>query len=132
MGHQKNYSWELKLQMAQLLETGEQNPSQISRDYHITRSLLYFWWQMYQEQGEAAFRPTQAVLSPPHVEQPQTAPDQIAHLERPCGQQAAEIDLLREKIDYIHLSQRVAFEKSCFTALVYLMSLSSTKIIILK
>ena len=72
MEHQKNYSWELKLQMAQLLETGEQNPSQISRDYHITRSLLHFWWQVYQEQGEAAFRLTQAVLSPPHVEQLQT------------------------------------------------------------
>jgi transposase-like protein len=41
MGHQRNYSWEFKLQMIQLLEKGEQNPSQISRDHHVTRSLLY-------------------------------------------------------------------------------------------
>ncbi len=60
MGHQRSYSWEFKLQMVQLLEKGEQNPSQISRDHHVTRSLLYVWWQLYREQGEAAFMPTQA------------------------------------------------------------------------
>ena len=31
MGHKRNYTWEFKLQMVQLLEKGEQNPSQISR-----------------------------------------------------------------------------------------------------
>ena len=41
MGHKRSYSWEFKLQMVQLLEKGEQNPSQISRDHHVTRSLLY-------------------------------------------------------------------------------------------
>jgi transposase-like protein len=46
--------------MIQLLERGEQNPSQISRDHHVTRSSLYVWWQLYQERGEAAFVPTQA------------------------------------------------------------------------
>jgi transposase-like protein len=60
MGHQRSYSWECKLQMVQLLEKGEQNPSQISRDHHVTRSLLYVWWQLYRERGEAAFVPTQA------------------------------------------------------------------------
>ncbi len=60
MGHQGSYSWEFKLQMVQLLEKGEQNPSQISRDHHVTRSLLYVWWQLYRERGEAAFVPTQA------------------------------------------------------------------------
>ncbi len=43
MGHQRSYSWEFKLQMVQLLEKGEQNPSQISRDHHVTRSFLYVW-----------------------------------------------------------------------------------------
>jgi transposase-like protein len=60
MGHNRTYTWEFKLQMVQLLEKGEQNPSQISRDHHVTRSLLYVWWQLYQERGEAAFVPTQA------------------------------------------------------------------------
>jgi transposase-like protein len=49
MGHQRSYSWEFKLQMVQLLEKGELNPSQISRDHHVTRSLLYVWWQLYRE-----------------------------------------------------------------------------------
>src|SRR5215470_8254720 len=60
MGHNRVYTWEFKLQMVQLLGQGEQNPSQISRDHHVTRSLLYVWWQLYQDRGEAAFVPTQA------------------------------------------------------------------------
>jgi len=64
MGHQRTSSWEFKLQMIQLLEQGEQNPSQISRDHHVTRSLLYVWWQLYRERGEAAFVPTQADHAP--------------------------------------------------------------------
>jgi len=46
MGQQRSYSWEFKLQMVQLLEKGEHNPSQISRDHHVTRGLLYVWWQL--------------------------------------------------------------------------------------
>jgi transposase-like protein len=98
MWHKKSYSWEFKLQMVQLLEKGEQNPSQISRDHHVTRSLLYYWWQLYRQQGEAAFEPTQAVLSPPEVERPHTAQDQVTHLERLCGKQALELDLLKEEV----------------------------------
>jgi transposase-like protein len=60
MGHQRSYSWEFKLQMVQLLEKGEQNPSQISRDHQDTRSLLYVWWQLYRERGETAFVTSQA------------------------------------------------------------------------
>jgi transposase-like protein len=80
--------------MIQLLEKGEQNPSQISRDHHVTRSLLYVWWQLYQERGEAAFVPTQAFPRPPEIDRPQHAQDQIAHLERLCGQQALELERL--------------------------------------
>ncbi len=90
MGHQRSYSGEFKLQMVQLLEKGEQNPSQISRDHHVTGSLLYVWWQLYQERGEAACVPTHAFHSPPEVDRPQHAQEQIAQLERLCGQQALE------------------------------------------
>jgi transposase-like protein len=89
------------VQMVQLLEQGQQNPSQISRDHHVTRSLLYVWWQLYQERGEAAFVPTQAFDSPPEVDRPQHAQEQIAHLERLCGQQALELDLLRSEVDVL-------------------------------
>lgn len=95
MGHKRTYTWEFKVQMAQLLEKGEQNPFQISRDHHVTRSLLYVWWQLYQERGEAAFVPSHAFHCPPEVDRPQNAQEQIAHLERLCGQQALELDLLR-------------------------------------
>lgn len=65
MGYQKGSTWEFQLRMVQLLEKREQNPSQISRNHYVTRSLLYYWWQLYREQGEAAFHPTQELLSPP-------------------------------------------------------------------
>jgi transposase-like protein len=81
--------------MVHLLEKGEQNPSQISRDHHVTRSVLSVWWQLYREQGEAAFMPTQAFHSPPEVDRPHTAQEHIVHLERLCGQQALERGSLR-------------------------------------
>ena len=87
--------------MMHLMEKGEQNPSQISRDHHVTRSLLYCWWQLYQQQGEAAFAPTQDLLTPPEVERPHTNQEQIAQLERLCGKQALELDLLKEEVDLL-------------------------------
>ena len=101
MGHNRTYTWEFKLQMVQLLEKGEQNPSQISRDHHVIRSLLYLWWQLYRERWEAAFVPTKAFHSPPEVDRPQNAHEQIAHLERLCGQQALELDLLRSEVNVL-------------------------------
>jgi transposase-like protein len=73
----------------------------ISRDYHVTRSLLYAWMRLYQERGEAAFIPERAIDMPPEVERPHTAEEHVAHLERLCGQQALELDLLREEVDLL-------------------------------
>jgi transposase-like protein len=96
--------------MIQLLEKGELNPSQISQDHHVTRSLLYVWWQLYREQGEAAFVPTQAFHSPPEADRPHNAQQQIVHLERQCGQQALELDRLRSEVDVL----KKAFQRSNF------------------
>lgn len=41
-----------------------------------------------------AFVPTQVFQSPPEVDRPHTAQEQIAHLERLCGQQALERERL--------------------------------------
>src|SRR5215467_7440635 len=101
MGKQKTYSWEFKLHMVHLLAKGTHNMSQISCDYHVSRSLLYAWIRLYQERGEAAFVPDRAIASPPEVERPQNAEEQVAHLERLCGQQALELDLLREEVDLL-------------------------------
>jgi transposase-like protein len=112
MGHKRTYTWEFKLQMVQLLEKGEQNPSQISRDHHVTRSLLYVGGQLYQQSGEAAFVPTQAFDSPPEVERPQHAHEQIAHLERLCGQQALDLDLLKAEVDLLKKAWHLLPSKS--------------------
>jgi transposase-like protein len=64
MGKQKTYSWEFKLQMVHVLAKGIHNMSHISRDYHVTRSLLYAWIRLYQERGEAAFIPDRAIDCP--------------------------------------------------------------------
>lgn len=101
MGKQKTYSWEFKLQMVHLLAKGTHNMSQISRDYHVTRSLLYAWIRLYQERGEAAFVPSRATQFPLEVERPQNEQEQIAHLERLCGQQALELDLLHSEVDVL-------------------------------
>ena len=112
MGHNRTYSWEFKVQMVHLLEQREQNPSQISRDYHVTRSLLYVWWQLYQERGEAAFVPSQAFHSPPEIDRPQNAQEQITHLERLCGQQALELNLLRSEVDVLKKAWHLLPSKS--------------------
>jgi hypothetical protein len=57
--------------------------------------------QLYREQGEAAFVPTQAFHSPPEVDRPHTAQEQIAHLERLCGQQALERGSLKSEVDVL-------------------------------
>lgn len=101
MGKQKTYSWEFKLQMMHLLEKGTHNMSQISRDYHVTRSLLYAWIRLYQERGEAAFVPSRASQSPPEVERLQNEQEQVTYLERLCGQQALELELLRSEVDLL-------------------------------
>lgn len=101
MGKQKSYTWEFKVQMVHLLEKGNHNVSQVSRDYHVTRSLLYAWIRLYQERGEAAFVPSRAAQFPPEVQRPQNEQEQVASLERLCGQQALELDLLRLEVDML-------------------------------
>ena len=101
MGKQKSSSWEFKLQMVHLLAKGMHHVSQISRDYHVTRSLLYAWMRLYLERGEAAFVPSRASQSPPEVERPLTEQEQVASLERLCGQQALELELLRREVDLL-------------------------------
>jgi transposase-like protein len=92
---------EFKLQMVHLLAKGTHNMSQISRDYHVTRSLLYAWIRLYQERGEAAFVPDRAIDCPPEVERPQSAEERVAFLERLCGQQALELDVLRSEVNVL-------------------------------
>ena len=45
--------------------------------------------------------PTQAFQSPPEGDRPRNAEEQSARLERLCGQQALELDLLRWEVDVL-------------------------------
>jgi transposase-like protein len=99
MGKQKSSSWEFKLQMVHLLAKGTHTMSQVSRDYHVTHSLLYAWIRLYQQRGEAAFVPARASELPPEIERPGNEREQLASLERLCGQQALELDRLRSQVD---------------------------------
>jgi len=87
-------------------------PPKISRDHHVTRSLLYVWWQLSRERGEAAFVPTQAFQSPPEVDRAHTAQAHIAHVERLCGQQAFELDHLRSEVDVLKKARHLLPSKS--------------------
>lgn len=101
MGKQKTSSWEFKLQMVHLLAKGTHNLSQISRDYQVTGSLLYAWIRLYQERGESAFVPDRATAAPPDIERPANAEEQVASLERLCGEPALELDVLRSEVDLL-------------------------------
>jgi transposase-like protein len=56
MGKKKSSSWEFKLQLVHLLEIRTHTMSQASRDYHVTRSLLYAWIRLYQQRPRVAQR----------------------------------------------------------------------------
>jgi transposase-like protein len=108
MGKQQPSSWEFKVQMVHLLAKGTQTRSQISRDDHVTRSLLYAWRRLSQQRGEAAFVPDRATASPPDIERPQHVEEQVAHLERLCGEPALELDVLRSEVDVCKKAWREA------------------------
>ncbi len=52
----------------------------------------------HNQSYSAAFVPAQAFPCPPEIDRPQNAHEQIAHLERLCGQQALELDRLRSEV----------------------------------
>lgn len=73
----------------------------ISRDDHVTRSLLYAWLRWYQERGEAALVPGRATAVPPEIERPENAEEYVASLERLCGKPALELDRVRSEVDVL-------------------------------
>jgi transposase-like protein len=101
MEQYQSYPPKLKLKLVRLMQSGDMPVAQISREYQVTRSLLYYWWQQYRERGEAAFAPTKEGLASPSVSRPQTPDEQVARLERLCGQQALEIDRLQSEVDLL-------------------------------
>jgi len=49
---------------------------------------------------------------PPEVDRPHNPQEQIAHLERLCGQQALELDLLKSEVDVLKKAWHLLPSKS--------------------
>ena len=79
----RTHSREFKLQVVREAAAGQKRPSQLAREYEITDSLLCKWRKEYERHGDDAWT-AQAVREPEPLEQ------QVAALERFCGQLAWE------------------------------------------
>ena len=81
---------EFKLDIVRQVTTGQKRPAQACREYDIAESVLSRWRKEYQERGESAFQPAQAVGS--------TTQDQrIMELEQFCGQLALDNQILKKR-----------------------------------
>jgi putative transposase len=85
------YSREFKVSVVRQIVSGEKRPAQVCREYSPAESVLARWRKEYEERGEVAFGPRQADEARP-LEQ------QIAELERFCGQLALENRILRKAL----------------------------------
>ena len=82
---------EFKLDIVRQVATGQKRPAQACREYDIADSVLSRWRKEYQERGESAFQPAQAVGS--------TTQDQrIMELEQFCGQLALDNQILKKTL----------------------------------
>jgi transposase-like protein len=87
----KQYTREFKLKVVQAVETGELRPAQACREYQLAESVLTRWRHEVRQRGDAAFTVAQASAAE-HYEQ------QIAELERVCGQLAIENAALKKAL----------------------------------
>lgn len=87
----KQYTREFKLKVVQAVETGELRPAQACREYQLAESVLTRWRHEVRQRGDAAFTPPQA--SPTN-----TYEQQLAELERVCGQLAIENAALKKAL----------------------------------
>ena len=85
------HSREFKLDVVRQIATDQKRPAQVCREYGLAESVLSRWRKEYQERGEAAF-------SPPQSAESTTQEQQIAELERFCGQLALENQVLKKAL----------------------------------
>lgn len=84
------HSREFKLEIVNQVEHGQKTTAQLSREHHLSPSLIYRWRKEVEARGHAAFM-DQA--------RPDPSPEQrIAELERFCGQLPLENTILKKSL----------------------------------
>lgn len=70
---------------------GERTRTEIAREHHITKSLLYKWEQAFLQQGADVFRSAEAVQT-----KIKSRDERTADLERLVGRLALENEVLKK------------------------------------
>ena len=84
------YNREFKLTVVRQIVSGEKRPAQTCREYNLAESVLQRWRKEYEARGEAAFGP--------QADDATSLEQQVAELERFCGQLALENRLLKKAL----------------------------------
>lgn len=89
------HSREFKLTVCRQIQSGEKRPAQICREHSLSESVLHRWRREFQERGESAFAPS----LPAQCSPTRALEQQIADLERHCGQLSLENSLLKKQVE---------------------------------
>ena len=121
---QRMYPRELKIEAVKVLLSGHKSPSEVSRIYGTSRSVLYNWVEQYQRYGELAFLKRGGLVSQqakievpselPQLPPLQTMADQVEHLKRVCGQQASQLARQEEELALLKKAWRL-FQRNSAT-----------------
>ncbi len=96
----RTFTREFKLEVVRAVASGEKRPAQVCREHQLAETVLLRWRREYEERGEAAFTPKEAIANQPSAEA------RVAELERFCGQLAVENAALKKALQ--HLQTRLA------------------------
>ena len=84
------FSREFKLDVCRQIASGEKRVAQVCREHQLGETVLLRWRNEYAVRGEAAFTP-----KGPEAGTTSSLEQQIAELERVCGQLALENAVLK-------------------------------------
>ena len=86
----RTHSREFKLDIVNQVEHGQKTTAQLSREHHLSPSLIHRWRKEVEARGDAAF--TDQARPDSSLEQ------RIAELERFCGQLSLENTILKKSL----------------------------------
>ncbi|SEJ91080.1 Transposase and inactivated derivatives [Deinococcus reticulitermitis] len=92
----RTHNREFKREIVSQVESGQKTTAQLSREHHLSPSLIHRWRKEVEARGEAAF--TDQARPDPTLEQ------RIAELERFCGQLSLENTILKKLLATYHSS----------------------------
>ncbi len=97
----RQFTKEFKMEAVRRMQGGE-SASALARELEVKRSKLYDWCAAFERYGEQAFPgPGRRPGSTPRVAIGYESQAQAAALERKIGQQAVEIDFLKQALQRV-------------------------------